>query len=194
MIEANPFPSSMASNNSGCPIWEVSVEKKFTLCPVRRGERNSTTFRTCRTCLEDQPLTLYTIFDGKGTIFVNLLWKREQCTTFTCLAAVVLNYMLAASLESPDNQRARKTVVVCMQDKGFNRLASNKINLSVNEIKWSSLLARTHAFSLFISLWILDFGPDKLPGVSRNGPLARGYGSLVWGNPLKRKNRLVITN
>ena len=59
---------------------------------------------------------------------------------------------LAASLGSPDNQRARKTVVVCMQEKGFNRLASNKINLSVNEIKWSSLLARTHAFSLFISL------------------------------------------
>ena len=98
MIEANPFPGSMAWNNSGCPIWEVSVEKKFTLCPVRRGERNSTTFRTCRICLEDQPLTLYTIFDGKGTIFVNLHRKREQCTTFTCFATVVLNWLRASEV------------------------------------------------------------------------------------------------
>ena len=36
------------------------------------------------------------------------------------------------------------------------------IKLSVNETKWSSLLARTYA--------IFGFGPEKLPGHSRNGP------------------------
>ena len=46
------------------------------------------------------------------------------------------------------------------------------IKLSVNETKWSSLLARTHAFILYISISIFDFGPEKLPGLSRNGPLA----------------------
>ena len=44
--------------------------------------------------------------------------------------------------------------------------------LSVNETKLSILLARTHPLILFISIWIFDFGPVKLPGLSRNGPLA----------------------
>ena len=46
------------------------------------------------------------------------------------------------------------------------------IKLSVNETKWSSLLARTRARLLYISIWTFDFGPEKLPGLSRNGPLA----------------------
>ena len=45
------------------------------------------------------------------------------------------------------------------------------IKLSVNETKWRSLLARTRALILYISFWIFDFGPVKLPGLSRNGPL-----------------------
>ena len=44
------------------------------------------------------------------------------------------------------------------------------IKLSVNETKWSSLLARTGALILYILIWIFDFGPEKLPGLSRNGP------------------------
>ena len=42
------------------------------------------------------------------------------------------------------------------------------IKLSANETKWSSLLARTHVFILYISISIFDFGPEKLPGLSRN--------------------------
>ena len=42
--------------------------------------------------------------------------------------------------------------LVYMHDRGFNSFASNMIKLSVNEIKWSSLLARTHALILFISI------------------------------------------
>ena len=67
-------------------------------------------------------------------------------------------------LESPDNWRARKAGLVYMHDRGFNSFASNMIKLSVNEIKWSSLLARTHALILFISIWIYLI----LPGLSRN--------------------------
>ena len=47
----------------------------------------------------------------------------------------------------------------------------NMIKLSVNETKWSCLLARTRALILYISIWIFDFGPVKLPGLARNGPL-----------------------
>ena len=72
--------------------------------------------------------------------------------------------------------RACKVVLVHMQDRGFNSFASNMIKLSVNETKWSSLLARTYALILYISIWIFDVGPEKLPWLSRNGPLDR------WAN------------
>ena len=75
-------------------------------------------------------------------------------------------------LESPDSQRARLAVSVYFKDRGFNSFASNMIKLSVNETKWSSLLAWTRGLILYISIWILDFGPEKLPGLSRNGPQA----------------------
>ena len=55
-----------------------------------------------------------------------------------------------------------------MQDRGFNRLASNMIKSSVNETKWGSLLARTCTFIPYISIWIFDFGPEKLPRLSGN--------------------------
>ena len=57
-----------------------------------------------------------------------------------------------------------------MQGKGFNSFASNMIKLSVSETKWSCLLARTRALILYISIWKFDFGPETLPGLSRNGP------------------------
>ena len=38
------------------------------------------------------------------------------------------------------------------QDRGFNSFASNMIKLSVNETKWSSLLGRTRALILYISI------------------------------------------
>ena len=47
------------------------------------------------------------------------------------------------------------------------------IKLSVSETEWSSLLARTRALILYISIWIFVFGPEKLPGLSRNGPQDR---------------------
>ena len=56
------------------------------------------------------------------------------------------------------------------------------IKLSINKTKWSSLLARTRALILYISIWILDFGPEKLPGLSRNGPLV-----------LNTKKNLILT-
>ena len=37
--------------------------------------------------------------------------------------------------QNPDNKRARKAVVVYMQDRGFNSFASNMRKLSVNEKK-----------------------------------------------------------
>ena len=56
-------------------------------------------------------------------------------------------------LESPNNQRARKAVVVYIQDRGFNSFASNMIKLSVNDSpRWSSLLARTCALIIYISI------------------------------------------
>ena len=75
----------------------------------------------------------------------------------------------------PIINRVRKAVVVYMQDRSFNSFASNMIKLSVNETKWSILLARTRALIFFISIWIFDFGPEKLSGLWRNGPQLLPY-------------------
>ena len=61
------------------------------------------------------------------------------------------------------------------KDRGFKSFASSMIELSVSETKCSSLLARTRALILYISIWIFDFGPKKLPGLSRNGPQVRSH-------------------
>ena len=74
-----------------------------------------------------------------------------------------------------------------MQDKGFNSFISNMTNLSVNETKWSSLLARTRALILYISIWMCVFGPEKLPGLSRKRPLGR----IKWNpTPIPRKRQV----
>ena len=64
------------------------------------------------------------------------------------------------------------------------------IELSVNETKWCSLLASTRAFIRYISIRIFDFGPVKLPGRSRNGPLAwkeAENGERDWGRRFARR-------
>ena len=68
-----------------------------------------------------------------------------------------------------------------MQYGGFNSLASNMKKLSVNETKWSSLLARTRAFILDISIWIFDFGvPKNYRHFRETSPWsARNWGSLA---------------
>ena len=62
------------------------------------------------------------------------------------------------------------------------------IKLSVNETKWSSSQARTRALIFYILIWIFDFGPENLPGRSRNGPQVCYYlhSSQLYVTLLKR--------
>ena len=60
-----------------------------------------------------------------------------------------------------------------MQGRSFSIFASSMIKLSVNETERSSLLVRTRALILYISIWKFDFGPETLPGPSRNEPLVK---------------------
>ena len=53
--------------------------------------------------------------------------------------------------------------------------------------KRSSLLARTSALILYISIGILDFGPEKLPGLSRNGPLSPVRAHSLWAGVCPEK-------
>ena len=68
------------------------------------------------------------------------------------------------------------------------------IKLSVSETKWSSLLSRTHALIPYISIWIFDFGPKKLPGLSRNVPQDRRIASPTrWplGHTASKYNKMI---
>ena len=73
--------------------------------------------------------------------------------------------------QSARSRRSYGKTEDCQQSKiKISIIASNMIKPSVNETKWSSLLARTRALILFISIWIFNIGPEKLPRLSRNGP------------------------
>ena len=54
------------------------------------------------------------------------------------------------------------------------------IKLSGNETKWSILLARTRALILFISIWIFDFGPEKLRDFRETGHSTWNPESTAW--------------
>ena len=57
-------------------------------------------------------------------------------------------------------------MVVYMQERGFNSFASKKIKLAVNETKLSTLLARTRALVLYISI----SGPKSYRDFRETGP------------------------
>ena len=90
---------------------------------------------------------------------------RKQNLPGTCFSKVPVTF------------RARKAVLclLCLHSakvkQSFNHSENNKMKLSVDEAKLTGLWART---VLTIQLvWILKFafGPEKFPGLSRNGPL-----------------------
>ena len=56
-------------------------------------------------------------------------------------------------------------------DSSFKRFENGTVKLSAKETKWTSLEVRTHPTFLENSISKYDFGPVKLTGLSRNGPL-----------------------
>ena len=55
-------------------------------------------------------------------------------------------------------KRTRKAVDGYMKDRGFNSFASYMRKLSVNETKWTILLANPRSYSFYI-----DFCPRRVP-------------------------------
>ena len=51
------------------------------------------------------------------------------------------------------------------------------MKLSLNEAKLAGLWARNYATIQQVSISKFAFGPETLPGLSRNGPLEKGYNS-----------------
>ena len=57
-------------------------------------------------------------------------------------------------------------------DSSYKIFENCTVKLSAKETKWTSLEVRTHPTFLENLISKYDFGPVKLPGLSRNGPLA----------------------
>ena len=60
----------------------------------------------------------------------------------------------------------------CLRDPGFNSLASTMIELSANETKWSSLVARIRALILMCRVDYLISGPKNYRDFRETGPWA----------------------
>ena len=61
--------------------------------------------------------------------------------------------------------------MVSIPDKSFKRFENYTIKLSAKETKWTSLEVRAHRTFLETLISKYDFGPVKLPVLSRNVPL-----------------------
>ena len=102
--------------------------------------------------------------------WTNRYWKRHVLMFYP--RGKKLKKNLGGSTPFPPpctywGQRARKVILVYMQDRGFNSFASNMIKLSVNEPKRSSLLALTRA--LFRSEYLI-LGPKSYRNFRKTGP------------------------
>ena len=73
-------------------------------------------------------------------------------------------------LEAPGHYRARSAVLVFILDSSFKRFENWTVKFSAKETKWTSLEVKTHLTFLENLISKYDFGPIKLPGLSRNGP------------------------
>ena len=76
-----------------------------------------------------------------------------------------------------------------VSDESFKRFENCTVKLSAKETKWTSLEVRTHATFLETSISKYDFGPVKLPGLSRNGPLDQLPETKILGLPSSRRTR-----
>ena len=74
-------------------------------------------------------------------------------------------------LEAPDNYRARLAVLISVKDASFKRFENGAVKLLAKETIWTLLDVRTHPTFLETLISKYDFGPVKLPGLSRDGPL-----------------------
>ena len=83
-------------------------------------------------------------------------------------------------------------------DSSFKRFENCTVKLSAKETKWTSLEVRTHPTFLENLISKYDFGPVKLPGLSRNGPLVtitseiQETGTTIYRPYLGRPERLTI--
>ena len=64
-------------------------------------------------------------------------------------------------------------------DSSFKRFENCTVKLSAKETKWTSLEVKTHPTFLENLISKHDFGPVKLPGLSRNGPLVSKRSTLL---------------
>ena len=63
-----------------------------------------------------------------------------------------------------------RTVLFSIPDGSFKSFEYYRVKLLAKETKWTSLEFRTHPTLLEILISKSDFGPVKLPGLSRNVP------------------------
>ena len=120
------------------------------------------------------------LVSGKVRKILFSVVKREY-------SALVLSWCVAVTifwgpfLESLDNFSGPKSAfvfTVFAWDQSFNNFENDTMKLSVNEAKLTGLWARNFTTIQLLLISKFAFGPEKLPGRSRNGPLH----CLLWGS------------
>ena len=88
---------------------------------------------------------------------------------------ILLSARTRVSPEGPVSWKFQKGVLyvccVCRQDQRFHNFEKDTICLSVLEAKLTGLWARNYGTMQQVLILKFAFGPEKLPGLSRNRPL-----------------------
>ena len=107
------------------------------------------------------------------------VWKIRlaETTSKRILCACLENRTRGPFLEAPGNYRARKAVLFFIADGSCKSFENYTIKILAKETKRTSLEVRTHPSLPETLTSKYDFGPVKLPELSRNGPLIRGRDS-----------------
>ena len=69
-----------------------------------------------------------------------------------------------------------------LPDGSFKSFENYAVKVSAKETKWTSLELRTDPTFLETLISKYDFGPVKLPGLSRNRPQGKKGGDIVLNN------------
>ena len=123
------------------------------------------------------------LVSGKVRNILFSVVKREYSALVLswCVAVTILWGPFLESLDNFSGPKSAFVFTVFAWDQSFNNFENDTMKLSVNEAKLTGLWARNFTTIQLLLISKFAFGPEKLPGLSRNGSLH----CLLWGSRVR---------
>ena len=120
-------------------------------------------------------------FPERSANFIQCYQERilHSRALLVCCHCIILRPVSGKSRQRFAAEKRFHVYRVCIiKDQSFNNFENDTMKLSVNEAKLTGLWARNFTTIQLLLISKFAFRPEKLPGLSRNGPLH----CLLWGS------------